>query len=393
MDTPHGTDGVAPVLADRHPSVAFVVGYRRHVLFWAGALILLLFSVWLLSGILLPFVVGMALAYLFDPLVDQLRRRGIPRTIGALLVIALIVIGFIVLMLLIVPILGGQLAGFIESLPRNIARLQSVLAERSLPWLRGLLGEGFGGGEAPMGDLISQGAGWLGTFLKSLWAGGAALVSIFSLVVVTPIVAFYMLVDWDRMVDKIDQCVPVRQRETVRSLARQIDRAIAGFIRGQSTVCLLLGTFYAVGLSIVGLNFGLLIGLVAGLISFIPFVGSLTGLVLSVGVAVAQFWPNFTPVAIVAGIFFLGQFIEGNFLQPKLVGDSVGLHPVWIMFALFASGYLFGFVGMLLAVPLAAALGVIVRFGMVRYMESSLYTGPAAVLITDETPRPRSPGS
>ena len=184
----------------------------------------------------------------------------------------------------------------------------------------------------------------------------------------------------------------MRQRETVRSLARQIDRSIAGFIRGQSAVCLLLGTFYAVGLSMVGLNFGLLIGLVAGLISFIPFVGSLTGLVLSVGVAVAQFWPEFTPIALVVGIFFVGQFVEGNFLQPKLVGDSVGLHPVWIMFALFAFGYLFGFVGMLLAVPLAAALGVLARFAMRQYLTSSLYTGPATVLITDETP-PRPPGS
>jgi predicted PurR-regulated permease PerM len=192
---------------------------------------------------------------------------------------------------------------------------------------------------------------------------------------VTPVVAFYMLVDWDRMVRTIDSWMPVRQRETIRVIAHDIDRAIAGFVRGQALVCIILGTFYAAGLTVIGLNFGALIGMTAGLLSFIPYVGSLTGLILSMGVAIVQFWPDWTMIAATLGIFIFGQFVEGNILSPKLVGDSVGLHPVWLMFALLAFGALFGFVGLLLAVPLAAAMGVIARFALGRYLASPLYRG------------------
>ena len=161
----------------------------------------------------------------------------------------------------------------------------------------------------------------------------------------------------------------------MHGLAREIDATISAYVRGQTGVCLILGSYYAVGLTLAGVNFGLLIGLVSGLISFIPYVGSMTGLVLSLGVAVAQFFPDWTPILIVLGIFLFGQFLEGNVLSPKLVGQSVGLHPVWLMFALLAFGYLFGFVGLLVAVPLAAATGVLVRFALRRYLASPLYTG------------------
>jgi predicted PurR-regulated permease PerM len=203
-----------------------------------------------------------------------------------------------------------------------------------------------------VGDLVGQGAAWIGAFVGRLWAGGQAILSVFALLVVTPVVAFYLLVDWDRMVEKVDEWLPLRQRDTIREIARDIDGAIAGFIRGQAAVCLILGTFYAVGLSLIGLNFGVLIGMTAGILSFIPYVGSLTGLLLSVGVAIVQFWPDFTWIAATLGVFVFGQFVEGNILSPKLVGASVGLHPVWLMFALLAFGSLFGFVGLLLAVPL-----------------------------------------
>jgi predicted PurR-regulated permease PerM len=184
-----------------------------------------------------------------------------------------------------------------------------------------------------------------------------------------------MLLDWDRMVAKIDSWVPRDHVGTVRRLATDINRSTAGFVRGQGTVCLVLGIAYAVSLTLVGLNFGLLIGLFAGLIGFIPYVGSLVGLVLSVGVAVVQFWPEWQWIAVVIAIFFAGQMIEGNVLQPKLVGNRVGLHPVWLMFALFAFGYLFGFVGLLIAVPAAAAFAVLVRFALERYLASPVYRG------------------
>jgi predicted PurR-regulated permease PerM len=209
------------------------------------------------------------------------------------------------------------------------------------------------------------------------------VIGVFALLVVTPVVAFYILVDWDRMIGSIDAWVPVRNRETVRRLAREINQAIAGFIRGQALVCLILGTFYAVALAAIGLNFGALIGMTAGFLSFIPYVGSLTGLVLSLGVAIVQFWPDWTMIAATLAVFGVGQFVEGNILSPKLVGHAVGLHPVWLMFALFAFGSLFGFVGLLLAVPLAAAAGVLVRFALSHYLASPLYEA-------DHTPPKRS---
>jgi predicted PurR-regulated permease PerM len=349
------------------------MSFRMQLTFWMAALAAFVVLLWLLSEILLPFVAGMALAYFLDPSVKRLQQARVNRTLATLLVISLFIIAFLLLIILIIPILGAQLTAFVENIPGYVARIQGLVADPSRPWLRRIIGQGFR--DADVGDLVRQGAGYIVTFLRSLWSGGQALISIFSLLVVTPVVAFYVLNDWERMLVTIDNWVPLPHRETVRGLAREIDAAISGFVRGQTAVCLLLGSFYAVALSLTGLSFGLLIGLVSGLISFIPFVGSMTGLVLAVGVAVAQFWPEWTWILVVAGIFFVGQFLEGYVLQPKLVGESVGLHPVWLMFALFAFGYLFGFVGMLLAVPLAAAVGVLTRFALRQYLASPLYTG------------------
>ena len=201
------------------------------------------------------------------------------------------------------------------------------------------------------------------------------MLSIFSLLIITPVVAFYLGCDWDRIVSSVDQLIPLHQRDTVRSLAREIDASISAYVHGQSGVCLILGSYYAVGLTLAGLSFGFLIGVVCGLISFIPYVGSLTAFVVSLCIAVAQFFPDWSRILIIAGIVLFGQFLEGNVLSPKLVGHSVGLHPVWLMFALFAFGYLFGFVGLLLAVPLAAAAAVLIRFAIRRYLASPLYTG------------------
>ncbi len=283
-------------------------------------------------------------------------------------------LAFVLVVLLIAPLLGGQLASFIDNIPGYVTRLQTVVSDPSRPWLQKIIGEGLNTDKS-MSDLMTQGVGWLTAFLRSLWSGGRALVSLFSLVVVAPVVAFYLIYDWHRMIATVDAWVPVRHRVTVRQLAREIDAAISGFVRGQTAVCLILGSFYAVALTVAGLNFGMLIGLVSGLITFVPYVGSLTGLVLSLGVAVAQFWPEWTSIATVLAIFVIGQFIEGNVLAPKLVGESVGIHPVWLIFALLAFGYLFGFVGLLVAVPLAATIGVLARFALKQYLASPVYTG------------------
>jgi predicted PurR-regulated permease PerM len=348
--------------------------FQRQLIFWLAALVLFVLALWLLSDILLPFVAGLAIAYLLTPLTDRLERLGVNRLAAALLIITVVVLALIYLILLVAPFLGGQLSSFIESVPGYVAKLQALLSDPSLPWIQKLLGAGFSADKS-MGDLMTQGVGWLTAFLHSLWSGGRALVSVFSLVVVTPVVAFYLIYDWHRMIRTVDGWIPVRQRDTVRVLAREIDAAISGFLRGQTGVCLILGSFYALALTLTGLNFGLLIGLISGLITFVPYVGSMTGLVLSLGVAVAQFWPDYGSILMVLGIFLVGQFLEGYVLSPKLVGESVGLHPVWLIFALLAFGYLFGFVGLLVAVPLAATIGVLVRFALRQYLESSLYTG------------------
>jgi predicted PurR-regulated permease PerM len=231
------------------------------------------------------------------------------------------------------------------------------------------------GADQSVGDLMHQAMGYLSQVTASIWSQGRTLISIFSLLVITPVVAFYLLCDWNRVIKSFDDLIPLQQREIVRSLVGEINKALSGYLHGQLLVCVILGAYYAIGLTLAGLSFGVLIGAVAGFLTFVPYVGSLTALVVSLGVALAQFFPEWTPILIVVGIVLVGQFLEGNVLSPKLVGESVGLHPVWLIFALLACGYLFGFVGLLLAVPLAAAAGVLTRFALGRYRESQLYTG------------------
>ena len=349
--------------------------FERHVMFWIAALAVFVALLWLLSPVLLPFVVGMALAYLLDPLANRLIKRGMSRFAAALLILGSFVLAFALLVLLLVPVLMNQLAAFIDHAPGYAQRLQSLVSDPHYPWLKRIIGDNLVGANKSVGDLMNQATGYLTEFLGSLWTKGQALISIFSLLVITPVVAFYLICDWDRMIRNFDHLIPIPQRDTVRSLFREIDAAISAYVRGQSGVCLILGSYYGVGLTLSGLSFGLLIGVISGLISFIPYVGSLTALIVSLGVAVAQFFPDWTRILIVAGVVLFGQFLESNVLAPKLVGESVGLHPVWLMFALLAFGYLFGFVGLLLAVPLAAAAGVLIRFALRRYLASPLYTG------------------
>jgi predicted PurR-regulated permease PerM len=348
---------------------------ERQIAFWVAALAVLIAALWLLSPVMLPFVAGIVLAYLLNPLARRLERLGIRRAAAGLIIIVLVLAALIVLVLLLAPILVAQFSAFVERWPAYVARLQALIADPGHEWLTKILGERLPDASKSVSELISQGTSWLGAFLRSLWSGGQALISILSLMVVTPVVAFYVLCDWDRMISSIDKWVPRQHQETVRTLAREIDRAVAGFVRGQTSICLILGAFYAVALVLTGLNFGFLIGFIAGILSFIPYVGSLTGFVVSIGVATAQFWPNWMPILAIVVIFGVGQFLEGYVLAPKLVGERVGLHPVWLMFALFAFGYLFGFLGLLVAVPLAAAIGVLIRFALRQYLASPLYNG------------------
>lgn len=351
------------------------VTLRRQALFWGAAAVALIVFLYVFSGILLPFVAGMALAYFLDPVADRLQRLGLSRLMATIVILFAFIIVLVLAIVVLVPVLASQMADFAAKLPEYVTRLQSLVTNFDPQWLERRFGVDAAGLKEGLNSLLTSGFGLLTTLFQSIWSSGMALVSVVSLLVVTPVVAFYMLLDWDRMIAVVDSWVPRDHVETVRAIFSDINTATAGFVRGQGTLCLVLGCMYAVGLTLTGLNFGILIGLFAGLISFIPYVGSLTGLVLAVGVAFVQFWPDWIMVVVVAFVFFAGQFIEGNILQPKLVGKSVGLHPVWLMFALFAFGALFGFVGLLIAVPAAAAIAVLVRFALSRYLESPLYKG------------------
>ncbi|HHZ10899.1 MAG TPA: AI-2E family transporter [Rhizobiales bacterium] len=348
---------------------------RRQARFWLVATVVFAGFVYLFSDILLPFVAGMVLAYFLDPVADWLQRHGVSRLLATILILIAFIIFFALSLILLIPVLVTQLADFIGRLPTYLGELQALITQMDPQWLEERFGIDAQNLRNALSSLLTSSAGFLTAVMQSIWDSGVALFNIAGLFVVTPVVAFYMLLDWDRMVATVDGWVPRDHVTTVRSIATDINRATAGFVRGQGTLCLVLGLMYAVGLTAAGLNFGILIGLFSGLISFIPYVGSLVGLVLAVGVAIVQFWPDYMMIAAVAGVFLLGQFIEGNILQPRLVGKSVGLHPVWLMFALFAFGALFGFVGLLIAVPAAAAVGVLVRFAIGRYLQSPLYVG------------------
>ncbi len=343
---------------------------REQVTYWGLAAAGFLAVLWLLGDVLLPFVVGGAIAYLLDPLADRLERLGLGRVLATVVITAGAILVFVVLALLIVPALIQQATGLIATAPQMIQQAQSFLGERFPEVLDAdsQLRQSLNG----LGSTLQERGALL---LQRLLASVTGLVNVVLLVVLVPVITFYLLMDWDSMVARVDELLPRDHAPVIRRLASEIDTTLAGFLRGQGTVCLILGTFYAVGLMLAGLQFGLVVGLVAGLISFIPYVGTILGGATAIGLALFQFWGEWHLVGIVAAIFVAGQVMEGNFLTPKLVGGSVGLHPVWLIFALSAFGALFGFVGLLVAVPVAAMLGVLTRFGIAQYRDSLLYRG------------------
>ncbi len=365
---------------------------ERQMIFWLAALLALLVFMYIFRSIMLPFVAGMVLAYFLDPVADWFEARGFSRLWATLTILIIFVALFALALFIIVPVIAQQLVDLVRDLPGYAAALQEWAASGNRAWVERLIGERIENLNQSIGQLLSQGAEWLGALVTSIWQGGQALLDIASLFVITPVVAFYMLLDWDRMIARIDQWLPRDHVKTVRYIARDIDAAIAGFIRGQGTLCLVLALFYAIALVLVGLNFGLLIGLTTGLISFIPYVGAIIGFILSVGVAIVQYWGigDWQSLGLVAGIFMFGQFLEGNILQPRLVGSNIGLHPVALIFSLFAFGYLFGFVGLLIAVPTAAAIAVLVRFALQRYLDSHLYWGASRPVQSVTEAKPES---
>ncbi len=346
----------------------------RQIAIWIGGLIILVIMLFALRSILLPFVAGMAVAYFLDPAADRLVRWGCSRTLATSIITGAFLLLVVATVLVILPVLQQQILNFVERVPMYAAALEKNIIG-ALELVRGSLRpEDWENLRQAASQYVGQAIGWVAALLKGVWSGGMALANLLSLIFVTPIVSFYLLRDWDRIVAETRSWLPPRHAEVIREQALLIDDRLAGFVRGQALVCLILAIFYAVALSVAGLEFGLLVGLGAGLVSFVPYVGFIVGLIVSVGLALVQF-SEFEPIAIIAAIFIFGQVIEGNFLSPKLVGERIGLHPVWIIFALFAGGGLMGFVGVMLAVPAAAVIGVLSRFVLQRYLQSPLFAG------------------
>lgn len=343
---------------------------REQAKYWSLAALVFFVILFVLGDVILPFVLGMAVAYMLDPVADKLEEWGVSRMLATVLITLAAAFIFIVVMLLILPTMVKQAIGLVETAPALFSNFQAFLTERfpdlmdSESQLHQTL--------LDIGETIKSKGGEL---LNGAISSAMSVLNVIVLIVLVPVITFYLLMDWDRMVAEIDQLLPRDHAPVIRRLASDIDRTMAAFIRGQGTVCLILGSFYAGGLMLVGLQFGLVAGAIAGILTIIPYVGALVGGSLAIGLALFQFWGEWWMIAAVAGIFAFGQFFEGNILTPKLVGSSVGLHPVWLIFALSAFGTVFGFVGMLVAVPVAASIGVVARFAIAQYQASRLYQG------------------
>ena len=361
---------------------------RNQVAIWIGFLVALIVSLWIFRGILLPFVVGAALAYLLNPVVNQKQKWRFSRTGATIIVLLLLMAVVISLFFMLVPVIGQQIIGLIQRAPSLYRDLQNLVNQYS-PEISTWLGpERAAEVERGINEIARNLLGFIGRLPAELVNIGLSGASVVAFLVVSPVVAFYLLLDWEGMIRGIDNLLPREHKAEIKAILHDIDKSMAGVIRGQGSVLLLDAAFYATALSLVGLNFGLAVGIIGGLLSFIPFVGAFVGFGLSVGIALVQFWPNMWMVALVCGIFLFWQFIEGNVLYPKLVGSSININPVWMMFALLALGALFGFTGLLLAVPMAAIASVLVRYGVRKYKESTLYLGTngTAVTKTDNTP-------
>jgi predicted PurR-regulated permease PerM len=347
-------------------------------LFLAALLTALWFALNLFASILLPFVAASGIAYVLDPPCSRMARARIPRSLAALLLIVGLILVMLLFVLLLYPLIVNQIGILVGHVPDYVRSL-SAFASRTIARLQQHLGPEYV--DAKLSELVSNQFGAMLGFLAGatshLVGSGYALFNVLSLVVVTPVVGFYLLRDWPRAVAMVDSWLPRRSQGVIRAQAREVDRILSAWVRGQAMCCMILAIYYALALSVVGLELGLVVGLAAGFLSFIPYVGSITGAVVSVGLALAQF-PTWDGMLRIGIVFAIGQVLEGYVIYPRFLGDRVELPAVWVIFALFAGGAAFGFLGVMLAVPVAATVGVLARFWLRRYLRSPLYLEPPA---------------
>lgn len=358
--------------------------FERHALFWTATALLFAYIVQLIAPALVPFAIGLTLAYFLSPVVDAMGRAGIPRWAATILLLTVLTLLIILALVSIVPILFQQAAGLIESAPGAVDRLKSLIETTA----RDQLGPHYPQAEATIRsalDSLSKAApSLMASVAGSVWSQGSAAYNFFTVVLITPVVFFYVLLDWPKIVAKLDSYLPRDEADQVRALALDIDSRISAFIRGQGVVCILLAIYYAGAYSIAGLNYGLFVGVATGLASFIPVFGWSIGAIVAMLLAIVQYWPDLMPILVIVGILAVGQALESAILSPYIIGAEVGLHPVWIIFALLTFSYLFGFLGLLVAVPVSAAIGVLVRFALRRYLASSVYKGEIEAVPQDQ---------
>ena len=347
-----------------------VRAYR--LLFWLGLLLLVIVALGLVQSILLPFATGFVIAYVLAPVVAWLEGRGVPRSLGSFLVLILFLVVFAGILVVLVPLIQGQIVELITRVPNLVRALQDQLGKLIVLLQERLPAEDVTKLRDLLGTKLAEALTWIAALVQGMITSSFAVLNIVSLVIVTPVVTFFLLRDWDAMVAQIDSYLPRQSLDTLRGQARIASDTLVGFIHGQALVCLFLAMYYGTALTAAGLQSGLALGLLIGVLAIIPLLGSATGFVLAIGFAALQYG-TWTEILVVIGIFAFGQLVEGNVLTPKLVGNRIHLHPVWVIFALFAGGTLYGFVGILLAVPAAAVIGVLIRFALSRYRASTLY--------------------
>lgn len=338
---------------------------------WAiwGSIIGVCLFTYLTRGILLPFLAGLAIAYFLDPLADILEKRKVPRGLAAALVIGLFFFVIVGAVLAFWPILQGQIIAASKTLPETAAKLRPWL-DQVLDNLNAKTGITLGGNaESLLAGFSEQALEKLNQVFSGIVQSSLAVFNMLTLALISPVVAFYLLRDWDHMVTKVDSWLPTEAAPTIREQMGNVDSVLAGFVRGQLMVSLIMGVMYGLGWSLVGLELGLVLGVLAGIMAFIPFVGALFAAIIAVALAIGQWGFDSGQIGLVVLVFVVVQIIESSFLTPKLVGERVGLHPVWVLFAVFAGGEILGFVGVLVAVPAAAALAVFVRFTITQYLD------------------------
>lgn len=342
------------------------------LLFWLGLLVVFIIALGWVRSILLPFATGFVIAYVLAPIVAWFERRGIRRDLGSLLVLILFLVAVAGILVVLVPLIQGQIVELIARVPNLVHSSQDLLGKLITLLQEHLPAEDISKVRDLVGTKLAEALTWLAALVQGMITSSFAVLNILSLVIVTPIVTFFLLRDWDAMVAQIDSYLPRQSLDTVRGQARLVSDTLVGFIHGQAMVCLILAIYYGIALTAAGLQSGLALGLLVGVLAIIPMLGVATGFILAIGFASLQYG-SWAAILSVIGIFAFGQLVEANVLTPKLVGGRIHLHPVWVIFALFAGGTLYGFVGILLAVPAAAVIGVLIRFALTRYRASTLY--------------------